>query len=297
MRTCWLHVHVPKAGGSTVRQLMNRNFAKGYYNSNSLLETKQYNRQDVYEIIRIQPWLKCLSDHKLSFDIPLYHDLANVMAYAFVRDPVDRFVSRYFYHRNNAEELCLAKDLTFHDFAQQELVEKHVHPQTNNQVYFLNGGQSESDLSVILTAIRTQKAFLFPVERFDEAVICLERKFPDFFRDLSYVRANESQKSQSLQQSELDHVREFFGPDYELLDHAHNNLDVCIESVFKQKSDLESALEEFKHRCQQRETNFKPMFIDWPGSSHKDNADSKDAEHRGGNNSEKSNDQTATADN
>ncbi|MDB4460834.1 hypothetical protein N9047_01425, partial [bacterium] len=50
LRQCWLHVHVPKAGGSTLRQLMNRNFGKGFYNSNSLLETKQYTRDDVSEI-------------------------------------------------------------------------------------------------------------------------------------------------------------------------------------------------------------------------------------------------------
>lgn len=268
MRTCWLHVHVPKAGGSTVRQLMKRNFGDGYYNSNSLLETKQYTMQDVYEIVRCQPWLRCLSDHKLSLDIPLFHDLANVMAYTFVRDPVDRFVSRYFYHRNNAEELCIAKDLDFKEFAHQELVLKHVHPQTNNQVYFLNGGQSETDTSVIITALRTGKAFMFPVERFDEAVICMERMFPESFRDLSYLKANESRKDKSIGEDETKWVRDFFGPDYELIDHANHNLDVCIERVFKDRSQLTMALEEFHYRCSLRKTNFDPLFIDWPGSPH-----------------------------
>ena len=55
----WLHVHVPKAGGSTLRQLFNRNFAEGFYNSNSLLETKQYTCEDVSEIVRCHPWLRC----------------------------------------------------------------------------------------------------------------------------------------------------------------------------------------------------------------------------------------------
>ena len=37
LRKVWLHVHVPKAGGSTLRQLMNRNFGEGYY-CNTVLE-------------------------------------------------------------------------------------------------------------------------------------------------------------------------------------------------------------------------------------------------------------------
>ena len=91
-RKAWLHVHVPKAGGSTLRQLMNRNFGDGYYNSNSLLETKQYTRDDVSEIVRCHPWVRCLSDHKLSLDLPWNHESASVHAISYVREPVERFI-------------------------------------------------------------------------------------------------------------------------------------------------------------------------------------------------------------
>jgi len=69
----WLHVHVPKAGGSTLRHLMRRNFGNDFYNSASLLETKQYSRVDVREIVRCHPQYKCISDHKwlsVTFAIP-----------------------------------------------------------------------------------------------------------------------------------------------------------------------------------------------------------------------------------
>ena len=79
-RMTWIHVHVPKAGGSTLRQLFNRNFGEGFYNSNSLLETKQYTCDDVSEIVRCHPWLRCFSDHKLSLDLPYDHDDAQVMS-------------------------------------------------------------------------------------------------------------------------------------------------------------------------------------------------------------------------
>ena len=126
MRSVWLHVHVPKAGGSTLRQLMNRNFGDGYYNSRSLLETKQYTRADVSEIVRCHPWVTCFSDHKLSLDLPFGHPEATVHAFAYVRDPVERFISRYFFHRNFEEVNCIAQRMTFREFASAELVERLV---------------------------------------------------------------------------------------------------------------------------------------------------------------------------
>ena len=113
LRNVWLHVHVPKAGGSTLRQLMNRTFNKGYYNSNSLLETKQYTSAEVSEIVRCHPWLTGFSDHKLSLDLPFDCEHANVHALCFVRDPVDRFISRYHFHKNFEEVNCIAQRMSF----------------------------------------------------------------------------------------------------------------------------------------------------------------------------------------
>ncbi|MEZ6093893.1 MAG: sulfotransferase family 2 domain-containing protein [Pirellulaceae bacterium] len=116
-RKVWLHVHVPKAGGSTLRQLMNRNFGTGYYNSQSLLETKQYTREDVSEIVRCHPHVSCMSDHKLSLDLPYDHEHADVYAISYVRDPVERFISRYFFHRHFEEVSCIAQNVVsrFHE--------------------------------------------------------------------------------------------------------------------------------------------------------------------------------------
>ena len=176
MRPLWFHVHVPKAGGSTLRQLMNRNFGKGYYNSVSLLESKQYTGEDVRLIANSQGWLDCMSDHKLSLDLPYDHSDRLVHALAFVREPVDRFVSRYFYHRK-AEIDCAAKNTDFREFVQYELIDGHVEPQVASQLHFLNQGRSRTDMSFVQESLETGRVFLFPVERFDEAAVCLETRF------------------------------------------------------------------------------------------------------------------------
>lgn len=259
MRTVWLHVHVPKAGGSTIRQLMNRSFAEGYYNSNSLLETRQYTRKEVSEIIRCHPWLRGFSDHKLSLNLPFDSEHARVFALCFVRDPVERFISRFCFHRHFEEVNCIAQKLTFREFANMELIEKFAHPQTNSQIYFLNGGVDNRSLLSIEAAIETGQTFLFPIERFDEACICLEWLFPAVFSDLSYVRVNTSNRTESIEPVDRDFISGQLQFDLPVVELANRQLDRHLASAFATAEEQLSALAEFRDRCARRYHNFRPL--------------------------------------
>jgi len=258
LRSVWLHVHVPKAGGSTLRQLMNRNFGKGYYNSNSLLETKQYTRDDVSEIVRCHPWVECFSDHKLSLDLPYDSCHADVRALCYVRQPTERFISRYFFHRHFEEVNCLAQRMSFRDFAEAELVNRECHPQTNSQIYFLSGGRTFEDLSFIEEVLGTGQVFLFPIERFDESCICLEQLFPAHFSDLSYVPANVSKKDVSIDRSDRDFAARHLQADLPLWDLADQWLNQLLDQTFANQNDQRSSLAEFQDRCSRRFHNFFP---------------------------------------
>lgn len=256
--TVWLHVHVPKAGGSTLRQLMNRNFGKGFYNSNSLLEVKQYTREDVSEIIRCHPWLRCFCDHKLSFDLPFDVDFATVLALAYVRDPLERFISRYFFHRHFEEVNCIAQRMSFREFAEAELVEKNCHPQTNSQIYFLNGGRSFTDMQIIDQAMATGQAYLFPIERFDESCICLEHLFPTTFTDMSYLPANVSKKDTTIGPDDREFASALLQDDRAVFELANRVLDHLLENTFSSDEARALALAEFRDRCSRRFHNFFP---------------------------------------
>lgn len=257
-RTVWLHVHVPKAGGSTLRQLMNRNFGKGFYNSTSLLEVKQYTSEEVDEIVRCHPWVRCFSDHKISFDLPFNSEHAQVLAFAYVRDPVERFISRYFFHRHFEEVNCIAQRLSFRDFAKAELVEKNCHPQTNSQIYFLNGGCSFSDMQIIHSALATGKAYLFPIERFDQSCICLERLFPESFSDLSYVPTNVSKKDATIDEEDREFAARYLSEDKPVFELANRFLDELLANTFPNEAERSEALAEFQDRCARRFHNFFP---------------------------------------
>jgi len=262
MHAMWFHVHVPKAGGSTLRQLMNRNFGKGYYNSVSLLESKQYTCDDVREIAKSQPWLRCMSDHKLSLDLPFDYPDAAIHAYTFVRDPVDRYVSRYFYHRR-ADIECAARSASdFREFIEYELVQGHVEPHVRSQLCFLNQGRSDRDLTVVHQALATGRAFLFPVERFDEAAICLETLFPETFRDLSYLPVNQAERTQDVAPEDLALVRRHVSGDLPLYDLACQELERCLAQCFPRREDFEAARRDFQARGSVRKDNFNPLFLE-----------------------------------
>ena len=257
MRTVWLHVHVPKAGGSTIRQLMNRNFGEGFYNSNSLLETKQYTRDDVSEIVRCHPWLRGFCDHKLSLVLPFDSEHANVHALYFVRDPVERFVSRFFFHRNFEEVNCVAQKMSFREFASAELVDHYAHPQTNSQINFLNGGTGNQDLQPIQSAIKTGKTILAPIEKFDETCVCLEKLYPDDFQDLSYVRVNTSNRNDAIADEDREFVAEHLADDQPLIELASAELEKLIDRAFETREQFSSTLNKFKERCGHRFHNFR----------------------------------------
>lgn len=254
----WLHVHVPKAGGTTLRLLMRRIFGDNFYDATSLLETKQYSRVDVQEIIRCHPQYQCISDHKFSFDLPYGSNLVNILALSYVRDPVDRFISRYFYHRHFEEVNCIAQRMSFREFAGAELIGQQVHPQTNSQIHFLTCGRSTDDISFIENSLATGKAFLFPIERFDESCICMEKLYPESFPDLSYIRANVSKRDAEISDYDRDMVLRYLKIDQPVCDLANDFLDRTLASTFDSMDQRQAALADFKDRCTRRFDNFWP---------------------------------------
>ena len=61
----------------------------------------KYSAEDVSSVFRQFPYCRCFSDHKLSVELPW--DQFDITAICFVRDPVERFLSHYFYTRQESK--------------------------------------------------------------------------------------------------------------------------------------------------------------------------------------------------
>ena len=101
MRKIFTHFHIPKCGGPSVSEFLKRNFGKDLFSFNNILKDYQYKRKHIYKIINHHQKIKFLTGHKLSLDLPFDKDGIHITALCRVRDPVDRFFSHYFYHRNH----------------------------------------------------------------------------------------------------------------------------------------------------------------------------------------------------
>ena len=148
--------------------------------------------------------------------------------------------------------------MSFRDFANAELVEQQCPKQTNSQIYFLNHGRSFTEMDVVHAAIDSGKAFLFPIERFDESCICMERLFPTMFTDLSYVRANVSKRDATVSDEDREFALRYLKQDYPVWELAQKFMDQTLERVFDSSQAKDEALAEFQDRCSRRHHNFHP---------------------------------------
>lgn len=204
MRQLFVHLHIPKCGGSTVVDFLSRNFGPDLGTTNSILNDYQYDAAQIARIIDNFPHLQCLTGHKLSLDLPFYRKDLDIKAFTWVRDPVDRFVSHYWYHRNHTNLVPEAKTMDLLEYTEWALKYEHQKMYINGQTRFLSGGSVET----IRSMVKDGNLLLFPLSKLQESFYTLSHKFPEIFVDLKIKNKNVSKKDQTLP----DNFRELILP-------------------------------------------------------------------------------------
>ena len=253
-RNVFFHVHVRKCGGSTFHdQILSRIFQSAFVRDSSLIDD-QYGREQVTEILSNCPWLLAYSSHKISLDLPYDSDLARPIAVAFVRDPIQRFCSHYRYvnqHQRSWDPTAQRHSLD--EYTHLAIEEGWLNTQRHlSQLSQLCGARGQSGFEQVQQVANSDQVLLFPVERFDDACVVLERLFPQELGDCRYSqKINQTRPGANLSEECHKRLQQAIEPEeFELTRWADEQLDLLLARLFTSPSQYTKALVEFKKKCE-----------------------------------------------
>ena len=249
----FFHVHVRKCGGSTFHsQILKTTFGKAFYRDSSLIDY-QYTRDQVAEILENCPWLRAYSSHKITLDLPYERPASRLWAISFVRDPIARFQSHYFYLRQHAMDWDpKAKQLSLGEYARHVAESGELAQQSQfSQLHQLTGYRGNEGLDRVKAFLETEQVFLAPIERYDEACLLLERLFPDSLPDCRYQAVrNRSVADQEIDEPTRELLRAELGePEFELSSIADQRLSRQLLEKLPDAGQRDEALGEYRQRC------------------------------------------------
>jgi hypothetical protein len=225
-----IFLHVPKTAGRTFYNILIRQFSPS-----EILRVEHFfskdpsiKNQPVYQFFN--PFLrkyaidclgkipdeqkiriKCITQGHLAFGLHT-HFPQRVSYITFLRNPIDRVISQYYYlrRRPNNPFYYLVKGKDLKEYIKNEEISDQV---SNVQVRFLcgedgipkQGKLSEEDLKLAKERLKKYFAFVGITEKFDESLICLKRIFG--WGNVFYYKSNISKDRPSLEEIPKDTIQ------------------------------------------------------------------------------------------
>jgi hypothetical protein len=248
----FIFCHIPKVAGTLFGQILERNFGKKFYPYYGLWDNRFFTKEDVAGMCDLHPQYECLASHMFSLDLPFDSERFDFRAICFVRDPLDRAISLYFYSYRMAklnpgyqppsspEEffksiLCGGGDARFH----------------NAQYQFLCGGKTNFiSISQIKSLASEGKLLIVPVKRFDDLCMLVEKLYPLQFKNACYGRkSNASNKTNIVPEYIIEAIQEKNKIDLELMEVAEKSFQALFDRHFLGAEELAISRKKFRARC------------------------------------------------
>lgn len=243
--------HVPKAAGTTMGRILKKNLGERFYPYYGLYDRYIFNARDVERILEFAPHIDAIASHLISLDLPWDSNQHSIYAIAFVRDPIDRAVSLFYYLqklaadrggevRNNPNEF-------FNHIMNSDTDEKKLY--SNAQYNFLGRFvENVVSLNQLLQHVDSGHLVIAPMERFDDACLVLEKIHPDYLSDMSYPgKQNIAQRGCALSESTLKLLRKNNELDIKIYEWTQTVFDRQFQNVIG--ANATRAREYFKKRC------------------------------------------------
>lgn len=255
-RTIWMHVHVPKTAGMSFVDIMRNNFGASFLRSGSPLDNYHWTPDYIAQLLRVHPHLRCLSDHKISTELPYDDPAWSIRGIFWIRNPAKWLCSGYFFNRLERDEHYnpKSKELDLEAWCK----DRKAFYQSQRDLFYCQAtrGTGLTDPDEACQRIhehqQSGRIVVLPTERFDDAAIWLERTYPEDFSDCSYVFRNRSRRDQQVSEQLLKDMIEMMPEDAQFHEQQSRAFDESFKSLFADESEMNEAREDFRRRCQRR---------------------------------------------
>jgi len=265
-RYVFLHYHIFKNGGSTVDSILEKNFPEGFDTLHKPISRGKVSNEEIIEHVRARPGLVALSSHHFRLPFPT-HEAIRFIEIAFLRHPLDRLQSMYFYYRRIEDPSALqstkAAHLSLAEWLRWMIEFEPFNMISGQTAYFGPVGAwssppTEVNLSKAKSVVKRIR-FLGVVERFDESLVAAERFLRIYFPtlDVSYLAVNARSDRDDDLRHRLEQMRATCGDEvFEEMSRL-NRLDVELWESANQELDrrlsyipgLQDKLAHFQQRC------------------------------------------------
>ncbi len=192
MRFIILHYHILKNAGTTIENILDRNFGERLARLDTEHRDGRIEQRDIVEYLDRHPHVEAISSHQIHYPVPavpgyLFFD------WCFLRDPVDRLRSTYDYFRQHpADGDPLSEAANQFEFAayMRRLLDRFPEQVDNPQTNLLANGEADretvpEDLPHALECMR-QIVFLGVVDLFAESAAAGRHRLRAIFPRLDF---------------------------------------------------------------------------------------------------------------
>lgn len=211
----FFHLHIPKCGGCTITDYLKRSFRSQYYNVDSRYNNYQYNCLQVLELINGNKDIVCYGGHKFSLDLPWDNQSLFLRAFTWIREPAERFISHYFFHRFHTDWVPEAKKYNLKDYTKWALIDGNQPNYINGQLMHLS---QQKNLGEVSDCVEKSRLYLFDLKQLDLSVNGLNLIFPGYLHGRIQKTKNVSKKDQIVDNDLKELIQSQMLLDFKLYD-------------------------------------------------------------------------------
>ncbi|KYQ92747.1 putative cell number regulator [Tieghemostelium lacteum] len=247
-----IFIHIPKTGGSSLGSIVKRNYNKGHF-QHHWAHPKVDVLKDIVKLDgifgHIKYGLHFYFEKENNTRVPVLESNLNKYSYmTMLREPVDRVISHYYYHRQNRKD-------PGHALAMKNSLKEWLaaSPAANNDQarmicgfgYDFNGNNITEELAE--HHLRYTYKYVGLTERFPESIVMLSHYTG--YQSIRYTKINSGRQRVSVSeipQDIIDEIKERNQIDIKLYAIAKEIFELEIDKIGRDLFNVE--VEEFKHK-------------------------------------------------